>query len=71
MFASEDSHHVAHASLRAGEAASCRPCTEKVKLTQEVNPLVASEAGSFVTGLQGCGRYYEVTRFRSDCRARS
>src|SRR6187402_661627 len=49
---------VAHASLRAGEAASCRPCTEKVKRTQKVNPVGANEAGSFVTGPQGCGRYH-------------
>ena len=79
----DGAHHVAHASLRAGEAASYRPCTEKVKQTGELNPVGVSEVEAcpeLVEGLRdrpagmratACGRYYDVTRFRSDCRARS
>jgi len=56
---------VAPASLRAGEAASCRPCTEKLKQTREVDPtgckrswkFILSLPKGFVTGPQGCLRY--------------
>jgi len=36
---------VAHASVRAGEAASCRPCTEKGETNRGLYPRGASEAG--------------------------
>ena len=62
----DGAHHVAHASLRAGEAASYRPCTEKVKQTGELNPVGVSEVEACPELVEGaCPELVEGLRDRA------